>query len=105
MGYKKYFYLLRNKKGQSTVEYILLLAVVITFMTTVWNSRSFKEFFGEDSSFFTRISQKIRIDYRYAANLPIDTDNPVTPIPIHPSFSPGSGETRFFTHNGTSAYP
>ena len=56
---------LLNKKGQSTVEYILLFLVVSLFATTVLNHPRFKEFFGQDSDFFARLGTMIEYSYRH----------------------------------------
>ena len=94
----------KNIKGQSTVEYVLLLAVVLTFMTTIWNSKAFKDFFSKDSKFFAAISEKVRVSYRFAAVVPIDTGIGDNPIPRHPSFTIGV-DTRFFTQDASDSYP
>ena len=104
MGFEKQLCCLKNNKGQSTVEYVLLMAVALTFMTTVWNSNAFKEFFSEDSNFFTAFSQRIRTTYQFAANTPLDTEFPQRPTLNHPSFV-GEGATRFFTHDNQTPYP
>lgn len=103
MGYKTEFYTLKNNSGQSTIEYVLLLAVVLTFMTTIWNSRFYKEFMGEDSEFFNGIARKIEVNYQYSVTVPIGTTTPNPPALHHPSFSTGS-DSRFFTHDGEN-YP
>jgi hypothetical protein len=103
MGNKIGFCLL-NKKGQSTVEYVLLMAVVLTFMTTVWNSKAFEDFFGKDSKFFVAFANSVRVNYRFAANVPLDTDIGDSVSGRHPSFTSGS-TTRFFTHGKDEGYP
>lgn len=103
MGFKKQFSLLNNQ-GQSTVEYVLLLAVIFTFLTTVWNSQAFKDFFGEDSKFFNAVAQKVRVNYHFAANVPLDTALVENPILEHPSYV-NNGQTRFFTLAEDETYP
>ena len=51
--------------GQSTVEYVLLLLVVVTLAYTVFNSRAFKGLLGEDSKFFEAVFKKIAYAYRH----------------------------------------
>jgi len=100
MGSKKNINLL-NEKGQSTVEYILLLVVIVTFITTVFNSRSFKEFFGDDSAFFNAIAKGMRSNYRYSSVVPEADDIGLAPVKAHPSFfSSESNTSRFFTFDG-----
>jgi hypothetical protein len=106
MGSKKHFKIL-NQSGQSTVEYILLLVVVVTFITTVFNSRAFKEFFGDDSAFFTAIAEGLRTNYRYSTVVPLSDDIGLAPVREHPSFYSSEDSTsRFFTFNsGGQPYP
>lgn len=103
MGYKTKFHLLKSNSGQSTIEYVLLLAVIMTFMTTIWNSQVYKDFMGEDSEFFIGIARKIELNYQYSVTVPVDTETSIPPPTNHPSFSTGS-DSRFFTHNGAD-YP
>lgn len=44
--------LLKNKKGQSVVEYILLLAVLSSIGYSFYNNRAFKEFIRGDAGLF-----------------------------------------------------
>ena len=104
MGYIRRSRLLKSNKGQSTVEYILLMAVVTSLMTTVWNSRAFKDFLGEDSDFFNGIAEMIRLNFQYAAVVPLGTESSDRPQLNHPSFI-SNGTTRFFTHGEDSPYP
>lgn len=103
MGYKIKLHVLKNNSGQSTIEYVLLLAVVVTFMTTIWNSKVYKDFLGEDSEFFNGIAKKIEHNYQYSVTVPIDTTTAIPPPTNHPSFSSGAN-SLFFTHNGDT-YP
>jgi hypothetical protein len=103
MGYKTKFFLLKKDSGQSTIEYVLLLAVVLTFMTTIWNSKIYKDFMGEDSEFFNGIAKRIEVNYQYSVNVPTGTTSPNPPALHHPSFSTGS-DSRFFTYK-EAAYP
>jgi len=104
VGYIRRTRILESELGQSTVEYILLMAVVMSLMTTFWNSRAFKDLFGEDSSFFNGIAEVIRINYQFAATVPVGTEVPDTPTLNHPSFI-SNGQSRFFTHGRDGAYP
>lgn len=103
MGNIKRPRILNSEIGQSTVEYILLMAVVVSLMTTVWNSRVFNDFLGEDSDFFNGIAEMIRVHYQFAANVPAGTEYD-SPTLVHPSFVNGT-RTRFFTHAGGGSYP
>lgn len=56
--------ILKNNQGQSTVEYILLLAVVISLFSVVFNSAAFQNLLGPEGSFFQATAAKIEFSYR-----------------------------------------
>ena len=60
---------LKNKKGQSVVEYILLLAVISSIGFSVYNNRKFKEFLGGNSGFFAELRKGMEYSYRYGRPL------------------------------------
>ncbi len=78
-----------NNRGQSTVEYIMLFLVVMTLTMSVFKSQAFKEFFGENSSFFEAIIKKIEYSYRYGTEF----NEAGYQLP-HPSA--GAGNPNFF---------
>lgn len=94
-------YLLLNSKGQSTVEYILLLAVVLSLSLVVLKSDSFQNFFGKESNFFKAMKDRVEVSYRHAYVFPIedDTTNYSTP---HKSYAQDANTSRFFV--GTEPY-
>ena len=53
-----------NQKGQSVVEYILLLAVITALGYTLYSNPNFKKFFGE-RGFFEVLRGRISFAYRY----------------------------------------
>lgn len=55
-----------DQKGQSTVEYILLFAVVISLVGFVMKSQRFQELFGEDGKFAKTFRSEIEYSYRHA---------------------------------------
>ena len=61
--------LLRNKKGQSVVEYILLLAVLSSLSFALYNSTRFKSFIKGDVGFFDSIRKRMEYSYRYGREL------------------------------------
>ena len=65
--------ILNSSSGQSTVEYILVLLVVVSLGYTVFKSKAFEELFGENSSLFAAL--KVRIEYSYRHGLSGSTDN------------------------------
>jgi hypothetical protein len=91
---------LRNEKGQSVVEYILLLVVVMSLSATVYNSDAFKKFMGPNSEFFKALSDSIEFSYRHGLQGFEDTTdyNSLN----HPTYTDGS-KTRFFLPQ--SQYP
>lgn len=54
-----------NSRGQSTVEYILLLSVLISLALIVFHSDAFKKFFSEDSEFFSKLVERMEYSYRH----------------------------------------
>lgn len=87
-----------KNQGQSTVEYLLLIAVVISILTTIFNSNLFKDFIGNNGRFAKAIKEETQWNYRHA--LP---GRQVSPVPIfygsgaHPSYYNSSlGNSRFF---------
>lgn len=96
-----------NSKGQSLVEYILLLAVISSIGFALFNSQKFKNFFG-GTGFFETFRHGIEYSYRYGREMkgPEDHERGM-------DFSYGSrahdtywnnskGQSRFFT--GTEDY-
>ena len=53
--------------GQSTVEYVLLLAVVISLVFTVINSARFKDLLGEGGGFAMRMKDEMEWNYRFGS--------------------------------------
>lgn len=54
-----------NSSGQSTVEYLLLFAVVIAFVTGVFKSNQFESLFGEQGRFANVYRGEIEYTYRH----------------------------------------
>lgn len=57
-----------KSSGQSMVEYLLLMGVVITLVLTVLNSEAFKKLLGADSSVFDGFRKRIQYTYRHGVN-------------------------------------
>lgn len=66
--------LLKSERGQSAVEYILLLAVISSISYAFFNNAKFKAFFGKNSGYFTSLRQGMSYSYRYGRELKGDTD-------------------------------
>lgn len=99
---------LKNKKGQSIVEYILLLGVLSSIAFSVYNNKRFKDFVGGKQGFFVSLRKGMEYSYRYGRQLDktVDYDQAM-------NFQYGSNQhagyfnselnqTRFFT--GTTPY-
>lgn len=57
--------LLRNSKGQSTVEYILLLAVVVGIAATIFKATDFNNIFGPNGSVAQEYKDRLEFAYRH----------------------------------------
>jgi len=93
----------KRQKGQSTIEYILLLAVVMLLISVVFKSPLFIELLGEDSSFFKILKDRMEFSYRYThAGLKEDSGlDDINSAARHESYSKNS-KSRFA--GGTSEY-
>jgi hypothetical protein len=82
-----------NQKGQSTVEYILLLTVVAVTVTGVFKSKLFVENFGKDGKIL--VLYKKQFEHAYRNGFPYDGKE-YNYSDLHPTYSKGGGESRFF---------
>ncbi len=90
--------LLKNEKGQSTVEYILLFAVIASLASFVFKSSVFLDLFGDNGTFGNVYKRKVEYSYRHG----LDGSTPFTA----PNYSGGDHDTykgRFF--GPVEAYP
>jgi hypothetical protein len=94
--------LIKSEKGQSVVEYILLLLVIVVLSNAVFKSDLFLDFVGPDSDFFQRLKVQTEYAYRHGVNHQIDDDSDYEGG-HHTYINPQSGLTRFFTN--IDAYP
>ena len=92
----------RNQKGQTLVEYILLLVVAASLMMTFYRSKAFRRLFGEKGEIGIKMKTQTEFAYRHAfyasgpdrqtlSDIPRENKN----IKFHPSYTDGNG-TRFF---------
>lgn len=92
MGFKNFKFI--NNRGQTVVEYILLLAVVVFVSMAIFRSSYMQDFFGEDGAFATAYRTELEYSYRFAIggrggiNVQFSSPN-------HPSYK-NAGQTRFF---------
>jgi hypothetical protein len=96
---------IKGQKGQTTVEYILLFAVVVSLVMTVYKSAAFRRLFGEQGEVGLKIKAQNEFSYRHAFHISGSEREPVPDIPrenkditIHPSYvdSSSANESRFF---------
>ncbi len=84
-----------NEQGQSTVEYILLIAVSISLVYMVFTSGPFEGMFGDKGQFATVFKSEIEYSYRHALGGRKPYRTPSYSGGNHDSYKNGS-ETRFF---------
>lgn len=88
----------KREKGQTLVEYILLLVVAASLMMTFYRSKAFRRLFGEKGEIGIKMKTQTEFAYRhafYAGETVSDIPRDNKEISNHPSYSDGSG-TRFF---------
>jgi hypothetical protein len=66
---------LKADTGQSSVEYILLLVVLVVVGLTLFKSRAFTDFFGPNSAFFQQLKDKHEFTYRHTVSGKNTEDN------------------------------
>lgn len=98
----------KNRLGQSTVEYILLLAVMTTIILTILKSDAFQSIFGKDSEFFARLGKMVEFSYRHGdmgtqAERDSDNYNYSGNNVEHKSYRTENGDSSFFVP--TEVYP
>jgi hypothetical protein len=91
---------LKNQDGQSVLEYVLLLAVVVSLAMTVFKSKAVQELLGPDSVFFQTLRDRYEFSYRYGS-LPGEGQDPSAGngySNTHESYyNSAQSQTRFFT--------
>jgi hypothetical protein len=94
-----------SQKGQTMVEYMLLLAVSISLVITFLNSDFFKKTFGTEGKLATMIKSEAEFAYRHAflKNHPPDISRTSRDAKEHPSYFQGGGDSHFF--GAKSEYP
>ena len=89
-----------GRKGQSTVEYLLLLVVVISLASVVFKTRLFQEIFGRDSDFIAALIGRMEYAYRHGRMGEVDHPD----YREHPTFyNKSENKSRFFSP--AEAYP
>ena len=96
---------IKKESGQTMVEYILLLAVVVSLVMTFLRSEMFNRYFGEQGNFGVAIKRNNEFTYRHAYGGGVDVPRDTRDGSIHPSYydAEAGGGTRFF--GGRQPYP
>jgi len=86
---------MKNQKGQSTIEYILLLVVVVSIAGGLMNSDAFKRFVGEDSELMQKMVRQMTYAYRHGRLGEVDESNYDREHETY--FNKDEDRSRFFT--------
>lgn len=100
MGVKNQGQKLPAERGQTLVEYILLLAVVVSLVLTFYNSEAYRRLFGSKGKLAKTIKDEGEFAYRQAyphsatpGTVPNAGERDITQFP---SYKSPAGDTRFF---------
>lgn len=91
-----------NRKGQSLIEYILLLLVISSVAFGIFNHPKLKQFIGPNSSYFNALRRGMEYSYRYGNDLPdgdyseVNFDNSTNAHPLY--LNKAEGQSRFFAN-------
>jgi len=101
---------LNKQRGQTTIEYILLLAVIFSLVVTFYNSQAYKRLFGTKGQLGKKIKTQSEFTYRHAFYDPASDQTGTADLPennkdikLHPSYVEAGVGTRFF--GAKDAYP
>lgn len=95
---------MRNQRGQTMVEYILLLAVVVSLVLTFYRSSLFQSLFGAEGRWAVMIKTKSEFAYRHGSPKGQAVSRDTRDGANHPSyFNRERGDTHFFSSR--YAYP
>ena len=65
---------LKDSKGQSAVEYILLLAVLSSIGYAFYQNKNFKDFIKGEKGLFASLEKRMEYSYRYGRELDENVD-------------------------------
>ena len=87
-----------NRNGQSTVEYIFLLAAISVIMLKIVGSDAYQRFLGKDGELFVRYKDYLEHTYRHSYNGDGDATGTYDDYTgLHDSYTQGGwADTRFF---------
>lgn len=87
----------RRQKGQTMVEYMLLLSVVAGILLAFYKSNLFKRYFGRDGSVGQTIKARTEFAYRHGYMGSEDTfPKGSRDGASHPTYADPNGGSRFF---------
>ena len=92
--------MVKSQKGQTMVEYILLLAVAVSIVVTFYNSEMFKKLFGEQGELAAKIRHDSEFSYRhgYTRGNTGDVSRTNRDGSIHPTYyNESQSGSRFFS--------
>lgn len=96
---------IKNQRGQTVVEYILLLAVSMSLVITFYRSATFKKLFGNDGTVGKLYKWEAEWGYRHAYTFGRkqgELNVPYTSASDHPSYvNKDKSQSRFFGPNDT----
>jgi hypothetical protein len=91
---------LKNQRGQTVVEYILLLSVAMSLVVTFYRSSFFQKMFGDEGQVGKLFKYQGEWEYRHAIpwkSTNVSVYGPYPGAKEHPSYFPDrDGKTHFF---------
>lgn len=93
--------ILKNHRGQSVVEYVLLLAVISAIGMTFLNNKNFKEFVSGEGGLFYGIRRSMAYSYRYGRELNSEVNYDEA---MNFSYGSNKHDTYFNTKENTSRF-
>ena len=95
-------FLIENKKGQSLVEYVLLIAVITSIAFAFLHNRRFKDFMSGKNGYFATLREGMSYSYRYGREYSQDVDfdtamNYNYGTNTHDTYLHSATMTRFFS--------
>lgn len=93
----------KNNEGQSVVEYLLLLLVVVTLGFAVFRSEAFRGIIGPEAAMFQQIKIQKEYSFRHSHPMTQPGDSSDFMGNHHSYKNPDTGRTRFFSNS--TPYP
>lgn len=84
-----------NQRGQTMIEYVLLLSVVVSLAFAFMNSDTYKKYVGKDSLLMQKLVRQMSYSYRHGRQGEVDLSNYSTDHETY--FNRDEGRSRFFT--------